>query len=148
MPSVSKTNVSPVCRDRSIAHRSTRLLLIAALVAAIFAVLDIQNLWWRIETDLPNEPQPMNNPLAYLAMRARRSFAVVFVVSYLAVVEEAVGLKTLGWISVRMHEHPAYFIIALLLMSRRPMNWCKRSVRCMRVRSASHPKSRRKSPST
>lgn len=119
----SSRRFEPSSLMRMFAPDRYRLTLIAALVALIFAVLDIQCLWWRVETQNPNEPQPRDNPLGYLAMRARRYFLVLFVVSYLAVVEQTIGLKTLGMIPVFLFKHLPYFFLALFLLARRPNNW-------------------------
>lgn len=97
-----------------------RLTMIAGLVAAVFAVLDIQSLIWRVKTAHPSEPQPKSKPLAFVAVRARRYFLVPFVFAYAVLVIRTLRIPTDEFKSFQIAAMIAYG--ALFLTARRGLN--------------------------
>jgi hypothetical protein len=96
-----------------------RLTLIAVLVATLFAILDIQNLAWRVQTTNPNEPQPKSKPLAFVAVRARRYFIVPFVLAYVVVIIRTLGLDVASYPYFRITSLLSFGV--LFLTARRPL---------------------------
>lgn len=106
--------------EAMLARRHYRFTIISGLVALVFAVVDIRSLTTHVQTTHPNEPQPKDHPLGFLAVRARRYFLVVAVIAYVPIFFLTMGMKFGD--RYPLTQTASVLFLILFAVSRRPLN--------------------------